>query len=53
MNEMKAENFYKGKWIDLGDQVINPIGCQDCHDPKTMNLRITRPALVEAFERQG
>ncbi len=45
MNEMKVENFYKGKWIELGDQVINPIGCQDCHDPKTMNLRITRPAL--------
>ena len=53
MNEMEPENFYKGKWIDLGEQVVNPIGCQDCHDPKTMNLRITRPALVEAFERQG
>jgi nitrite reductase (cytochrome c-552) len=53
MNEMGPENFYKGKWIDLGEQVVNPIGCQDCHDPKTMNLRITRPALVEAFERQG
>ncbi len=53
MNEMEPENFYKGKWKDLGDQVINPIGCQDCHDPKTMNLRITRPALVEAYDRQG
>jgi nitrite reductase (cytochrome c-552) len=53
MNEMGIENLYKGKWIDLGHQVVNPIGCQDCHDPKTMNLRITRPALVEAFKRQG
>jgi nitrite reductase (cytochrome c-552) len=53
MNEMGAANFYKAKWIDLGEQVINPIGCQDCHDPKTMNLRITRPALIEAFKRRG
>jgi hypothetical protein len=36
-----------------GERDCQPIGCQDCHDPKTMNLRITRPALVEAFERQG
>jgi len=53
MNDMSPEKFYKAKWIDLGSQVINPIGCQDCHDPKTMNLRITRPALVEAFQRRG
>jgi nitrite reductase (cytochrome c-552) len=46
-------NYYKGKWIDKGHEHVNPIGCQDCHDPKTMNLRITRPALIEAFERQG
>lgn len=53
IDKMGIENFYKGKWIDMGAEVVNPIGCQDCHDPKTMNLRITRPALVEAFERMG
>lgn len=53
MNEMGTADYYKGKWKDLGDQVINPIGCQDCHDPKTMDLRISRPALAEAFQRQG
>ncbi len=53
MNEMSPEKFYKAKWFDLGSQIINPIGCQDCHDPRTMNLRITRPALVEAFQRRG
>jgi nitrite reductase (cytochrome c-552) len=45
--------FYKGKWETLGPEVVNPIGCADCHDPKTSNLVITRPALIEAFERQG
>jgi nitrite reductase (cytochrome c-552) len=47
------EEFYKGKWASKGHQIVNSIGCADCHDPNTMNLRITRPALVEAFERQG
>lgn len=45
--------FYDANWFDRGHQIVNPIGCQDCHDPKTMNLRITRPALIEALERQG
>lgn len=45
--------FYKGSWDTKGHEVVNPIGCADCHDAQTMNLRITRPALIEAFERQG
>ena len=53
MNKMGAAEFYKAKWEDLGPEVVNNIGCQDCHDPKTMNLRITRPALIEAYQRQG
>lgn len=46
-------NFYKGKWARLGSEIVNPIGCADCHDAKTMNLRISRPALIEAFKRTG
>ena len=53
MNKMGAADFYKSKWEELGPEVVNNIGCQDCHDPKTMNLRITRPALIEAYQRQG
>ncbi|MBV6513035.1 MAG: ammonia-forming cytochrome c nitrite reductase [Ignavibacteriales bacterium] len=53
MNQMGVANFYKQKWSDLGSEVVNAIGCQDCHDPKSMNLRITRPALAEAFTRMG
>jgi nitrite reductase (cytochrome c-552) len=39
--------------VEKGQEVVNPIGCQDCHDPQSMKLRITRPALIEAFKRQG
>jgi nitrite reductase (cytochrome c-552) len=53
MNERGVAEFYKDKWENLGAEVVNPIGCQDCHDNKTMNLRITRPALVEAYQRMG
>lgn len=53
MKELGVDNFYKTKWGALGDQIVNPIGCADCHDPQTMSLVITRPALIEAFQRQG
>jgi len=53
MQEEGVAEFYKGKWARLGSEIVNPIGCADCHDPKTMNLRVTRPALVEAFENMG
>ena len=53
MNRMTPAKFYKDSWDSLGHEVVNNIGCQDCHDPKTMNLRITRPALAEAWARQG
>ncbi|MFO1444230.1 ammonia-forming cytochrome c nitrite reductase subunit c552 [Bacillus sp. Bva_UNVM-123] len=31
----------------------SPIGCSDCHDPETMDLRITRPSLVKGLASQG
>jgi nitrite reductase (cytochrome c-552) len=29
--------------------VTHPVSCLDCHDPKTMQLRITRPAFIEGM----
>ena len=31
------------KWFD------HPVGCIDCHDPRTMQLRVTRPAFIEGI----
>lgn len=53
MNEVGIAEFYRGTWEGWGTEVINPIGCADCHDSKTMNLQITRPALIEAFQAMG
>ncbi len=30
--------------------VNHPVACIDCHDPKTMQLRITRPAFMEGYQ---
>ncbi len=53
MEQEGIAEAYKGKWKASGHEYVNPIGCKDCHNPETMNLQISRPALVEAFERQG
>lgn len=53
MNEIGVAEFYKGKWADKGAEIVNPIGCADCHNAKDMSLQITRPALIEAFESMG
>ena len=53
INEMGAAKFYASKFDDFRDEIKNPIGCADCHDNETMALRISRPALREAFQRMG
>ena len=53
MHEKGISEFYRAAWSQWGSEVVNPIGCADCHDPQTMSLTITRPALIEAFKRQG
>jgi len=53
MNEMGVAEFYSGTWDTRGPEIINHIGCGDCHDSETMNLHISRPALIEAFNSMG
>jgi nitrite reductase (cytochrome c-552) len=53
MKEVGVAGFYEGSWESKGHEIVNPIGCSDCHDASTMELRISRPALVEAYDRMG
>jgi len=53
MGRMGTAEFYASRFLDLTDEITHPIGCFDCHEPNTMTLRVTRPALREAFERMG
>lgn len=53
MKDIGPAAFYAGQWQEKGHQIVNPIGCANCHNAETMNLQITSPALIEAFERMG
>ncbi|MBN1867569.1 ammonia-forming cytochrome c nitrite reductase subunit c552 [Candidatus Sumerlaeota bacterium] len=43
------EALNKMKYQDARKEVEHPVACIDCHDPKTMQLRITRPAFIEGI----
>jgi nitrite reductase (cytochrome c-552) len=36
-------------YADARKQVSHPISCVDCHDAKTMALRVSRPAFIEGM----
>ncbi|HWP91367.1 MAG TPA: ammonia-forming cytochrome c nitrite reductase subunit c552 [Thermodesulfobacteriota bacterium] len=36
-------------YTEARELVDHPVACIDCHDPKTMALRITRPAFIEGM----
>ncbi|GMA42319.1 ammonia-forming cytochrome c nitrite reductase subunit c552 [Mobilicoccus caccae] len=41
----------KMSYTDATKLAEHPISCLDCHDPKSMELRITRPAFVEGIKQ--
>ncbi|MBW3084824.1 Cytochrome c-552 [Austwickia sp. TVS 96-490-7B] len=43
------DKMNKMTYADATAKVQHPVGCIDCHDPKTMKLRITRPAFINAM----
>ena len=36
-------------FVEARKLVTHPIGCIDCHDPQTMQLRVTRPGFIEGI----
>ncbi|WP_066310973.1 ammonia-forming cytochrome c nitrite reductase subunit c552 [Bacillus sp. FJAT-29814] len=46
-------NFNQVIWPKGEEMGHSPIGCSDCHDPKTMDLRVTRPSFYKALEAKG
>ena len=51
--EMGWAEFNRTPYDELRDQLHLGTSCADCHDPETMALRITRPALLEGLEALG
>jgi nitrite reductase (cytochrome c-552) len=46
-------NYFTGKWARYGGEVINSIGCKDCHDPKTAQLAMGRPYMDRGLASAG
>jgi nitrite reductase (cytochrome c-552) len=47
------ENFNHTPYKQIQDQLHRGTSCADCHEPDTMNLRITRPAFKNAMQLRG
>ncbi len=53
MKEKGENDFFTGKWSRWGSEVVNTIGCADCHDNETMKLTVTRDYLKRALDAEG
>jgi nitrite reductase (cytochrome c-552) len=51
--EMGWVAFNKTPWKDISHRLNLGSSCADCHDPQTMELRLTRPALINALKERG
>lgn len=51
--EMGLEKFSSMKFPDLKGEITHAVGCYDCHEPNTMELRVLRPAIQEGFRELG
>lgn len=52
INQM-GDAYYTASFDSLKDKMHYSVSCADCHDPKTMDLKITRPAFIEGLKAMG
>lgn len=46
-------SWYKKPFSEVSKDVKYSISCWDCHEPKTMKLRVTRQNMINAFKQMG
>ncbi|OOF68768.1 ammonia-forming nitrite reductase cytochrome c552 subunit [Rodentibacter caecimuris] len=58
--EWGEEGYFSGKWAKAGSEVVNSIGCADCHDTASQDfaegkpaLRVARPHVLRALDKIG
>jgi nitrite reductase (cytochrome c-552) len=44
------EKFCKMPYAEATQKVKHPVACIDCHDPRTMQLRVTKPGFLRGIE---
>ncbi|MCP3927169.1 MAG: ammonia-forming cytochrome c nitrite reductase [Desulfobacterales bacterium] len=53
MEKEGEKEFFTGKWARAGSEIVNPIGCADCHNSQTGELQLSRPYLKRALVSSG
>ncbi len=55
IDEQGKDEYFAGKWASKGAEIVNPIGCADCHDTNSddMKLAISRPYLEDGLAALG
>jgi nitrite reductase (cytochrome c-552) len=53
IKEMGWENFNHTPYAEISATLHTGTSCADCHEPNTMELRITRPAFINAMQYRG
>ncbi|WP_439651390.1 ammonia-forming nitrite reductase cytochrome c552 subunit [Photobacterium atrarenae] len=46
IDERGEDGYFEGKWARLGSEVVNPIGCSDCHSTGSDDFANGKPALA-------
>lgn len=44
------QELNKMPYFEARKEITHPVACIDCHDPLTMQLRVTRPAFMEGIK---
>ena len=53
IGQIGEQEYFTGKWARFGSEVVNSVGCADCHDSRTGNLVLSRPWLKKGLESSG
>ncbi|NKF51323.1 ammonia-forming nitrite reductase cytochrome c552 subunit [Shewanella sp. WXL01] len=53
IEEQGEDGYFSGKWAKGGAEIVNTIGCADCHVKGSPKLRISRPFAERALETIG
>jgi len=43
--EQGEMEYFTGKWAKYGDEIVNPIGCANCHDSETGEPAVSSPRM--------
>lgn len=53
IEEQGEDGYFAGKWAKGGPEIVNTIGCADCHEKGSPKLRISRPYVDRALGAIG